>query len=315
MALAMGNRSKALLWNQNKHMQTLLAESEKGADQEPSNLRVGIQGFPGAFHEIAARFCFEGRGLDIVPCFTFEELVEKLEAGEEMDAALMAIENSLAGSLMSNYKLLDQSKLVAVGEVYLRVKQNLMVLPGVKLEDLTEVHSHPVAIEQCLEFFRQYPHIQLIRTEDTALSARNIREKGLHNVGAIASTLAAELYNMEILAEGIETNKKNYTRFLVLQRTDQAVFDPKADKISISFGVSHTVGSLHKVLAILAAYNLNMSKIQSAPIVGRPWEYRLFIDYVAEGLVSVDQAYNALQPVTHDLKLLGAYKQGQLFDY
>lgn len=296
-------------------MQTLLAESEKEADQEPANLRVGIQGFPGAFHEIAARLCFEGRPIDIVPCLTFEELVEKLEAGEEMDAALMAIENSLAGSLMANYKLLDQANLMAVGEVYLRVKQNLMVLPGVKIEDLTEVHSHPVAIEQCLDFFRQYPHIQLIRTEDTALSARNIREKGLKTVGAIASTLAADLYEMEILAESIETNKKNYTRFLVLQRADQAITDPDADKISISFAVSHTVGSLHKVLAILAAYNFNMSKIQSAPIIGHPWEYRLFIDYVAEGHVSVDQAYEALRPVTHNLKLLGAYKQGTLYDF
>lgn len=298
-----------------RHMQTLLAESEKEAEQETANLRVGIQGFPGAFHEIAARLCFEGRPIDIVPCLTFEELVEKLEAGEEMDAALMAIENSLAGSLMANYKLLDQANLMAVGEVYLRVKQNLMVLPGVKIEDLTEVHSHPVAIEQCLEFFRQYPHIQLIRTEDTALSARNIREKGLTTVGAIASTLAADLYEMEILAESIETNKKNYTRFLVLQRADQAITDPDADKVSISFGVSHTVGSLHKVLAILSAYNFNMSKIQSAPIIGQPWEYRLFIDYVAEGHVSVDQAYEALRPVTHNLKLLGAYKQGTLYDY
>lgn len=304
-----------LVVGKKRSMQTLLAESEKEADQETANLRVGIQGFPGAFHEIAARLCFEGRPIDIVPCLTFEELVEKLEAGEEMDAALMAIENSLAGSLMANYKLLDQANLMAVGEVYLRVKQNLMVLPGVKIEDLTEVHSHPVAIEQCLEFFRQYPHIQLIRTEDTALSARNIREKGLTTVGAIASTLAADLYEMEILAESIETNKKNYTRFLVLQRADQAITDPDADKVSISFGVSHTVGSLHKVLAILSAYNFNMSKIQSAPIIGQPWEYRLFIDYVAEGHVSVDQAYEALRPVTHNLKLLGAYKQGTLYDF
>jgi len=304
-----------LVEGKKRSMQTLLADSEKEADQETANLRVGIQGFPGAFHEIAARLCFEGRPIDIVPCLTFEELVEKLEAGEEMDAALMAIENSLAGSLMANYKLLDQANLMAVGEVYLRVKQNLMVLPGVKIEDLTEVHSHPVAIEQCLEFFRQYPHIQLIRTEDTALSARNVREKGLKTVGAIASTLAADLYEMEMLAESIETNKKNYTRFLVLQRADQAITDPDADKVSISFGVSHTVGSLHKVLAILSAYNFNMSKIQSAPIIGQPWEYRLFIDYVAEGHVSVDQAYEALRPVTHNLKLLGAYKQGTLYDF
>ncbi len=213
MTLVVGNLAMDLSVGKKRHMQTLLAESEKEADQEAANLRVGIQGFPGAFHEIAARLCFEGRPIDIVPCLTFEELVEKLEVGEEMDAALMAIENSLAGSLMANYKLLDQANLMAVGEVYLRVKQNLMVLPGVKIEDLTEVHSHPVAIEQCLDFFRQYPHIQLIRTEDTALSARNIREKGLLTVGAIASTLAADLYEMEILAESIETNKKNYTRF------------------------------------------------------------------------------------------------------
>lgn len=277
-------------------------------------LRVCIQGYPGAFHEIAARFCFAETDIEIVPALTFEELVRRIETGDGADAGLMAIENTLAGSLMSNYKLLNQSSLTIIGEVYLRIKQNLMALPGKTIEDLREVHSHPIAIEQCREFFRQHPHIRLVEIEDTALAARHIRDKQLEDVGAIASTLAAGMYGMEILAPGIETNKLNFTRFLVLAPSHAAQPVKHADKVSICFATDHMVGSLYKVLAVLAAYGVNLTKIQSAPIIGRPWEYMFYIDFVAEGKVGYEQAIDAILPLTRDLRILGAYRQGQQYE-
>ena len=296
-------------------MQHTETTTEQKETQQDGPLRVCIQGYAGAFHEIAARYCFEGQDIEVVPAHTFDQLVELLESGEKVDTALMAIENTLAGSLMYNYDLLNKSKLQIVGEVYLRIKQNLMVLPGVKIEDLKEVHSHPIAIAQCREFFRQYPHIKLIETVDTALSAKLIREKGLTNVGAIASTLAAELYEMEILAAGIETNKKNHTRFLVLERREEASVPKDADKVSLCFSVDHEVGSLYKILAVLAAYNVNLTKIQSAPIIGKPWEYMFFLDFVEDLRVGYQQSIDAIKPLTHNLNVLGIYKKGGHFEY
>ena len=287
--------------------------SNKDAQQAP--LRVCIQGYSGAFHEIAARYCFEGANIDIVPAHTFEDLVAEIETGENVDTGLMAIENTLAGSLMHNYHLLNESNLKIIGEVYLRIQQNLMVLPGQKIEDLTEVHSHPIAIAQCIPFFRQYPHIKLIEKVDTALSAKNVREKNLKSTGAIASTLAAKIYDMEIIASGIETNKKNHTRFLVLQHKDRVEEVAGANKVSLCFAADHEVGSLYKVLAVLAAYNVNLTKIQSAPIIGRPWEYMFFVDFVVEGKVSYQQALDAIKPLTHSLNIFGAYKKGKHFEY
>jgi len=275
-------------------------------------LRVCIQGYQGAFHEIAARHSFQKQPVEVVPAATFEELVQRLEQEQEVDAAMMAIENTLAGSILYNYQLLNDSELHVVGETYLRIRQNLMALPGQRLEDLTEVHSHPMAIAQCREFFRQYPDIRLVETEDTALSARMVREDNLHTVGAIASTLAAELYDLAILAPAIETNKENYTRFLVLSR-DQP--QQKAEKVSVCFSADHAVGSLYKVLAVLAAYNVNLSKIQSMPIIGKPWEYLFFVDFLVAGKVGYEQAIEAIRPLTHYLRVLGAYPQGQHFDY
>ncbi|GJM33028.1 MAG: prephenate dehydratase [Saprospiraceae bacterium] len=285
-----------------------------GEATENGSLRVCIQGYSGAFHEIAARHCFQGATLEIVPAHTFEQLVKMVEKGEETDIGLMAIENTLAGSLMHNYHLLKQSGLNITGETYLRIKQNLMALPGTRLADLKEVHSHPIAIQQCLDFFAKHPHIRLVETVDTALSARNIQEQQLKDVGAIASTLAASLYDMELLAEGIETNKKNHTRFLVLERAKQVSIHPDANKVSLCFSVDHEVGSLYKVLAVLAAYNVNLTKIQSAPIIGKPWEYQFFLDFVTEGKVGHQQAIEAIQPLTHDLHILGIYPTGEHFD-
>lgn len=293
----------------------LQTESSNAPELSTSSgaLRVCIQGYAGAFHEIAARFCFDQQNIEVVPAHTFESLIEQLESGETADIGLMAIENTLAGSLMHNYKLLQNSSLHIVDEVYLRIKQNLMALPGRKISDLTEVHSHPVAIEQCRKFFRDYPQIRLVQIEDTALAARNIQEQQLQHVGAIASSLAADIYGMETLAAGIETNKKNHTRFLVLQKGEKV--KEAADKVSLSFSVDHEVGSLYKLLAVLAAYNINLTKIQSAPIIGRPWEYRFFVDFVSAGTMSIEQAIDAIRPLAHNLKVMGIYPSGQHHDY
>ena len=284
-------------------------------DDAPSALRVCIQGGAGAFHEIAAKQWFAGRALRIVPAVTFAEMVDKTEQQRDTDVAIMAIENTLAGAILFNYALIYNSRLHIVGEVFLRIKQNLLALPGQGIEDLREVHSHPMAIEQCREFFRQYPHIRLVETEDTALSARHVRERHLLHTGAIASSLAAEMYGLDILRESIETNKQNYTRFLILEPMGYGLLPHDANKVSLCFAVDHTVGSLHKVLAVLAAYHANLTKIQSAPIVGKPWEYRFFLDFVMDGDdLTYEQAIDAIRPITHDLRVLGIYQQGKHYD-
>ncbi len=285
--------------------------SEKKAE---TALSVAIQGYPGAFHEIASRLYFSGEDLDIVPAHTFDDLVRMVD-NSETDTALMAIENSLEGSLMYNYRLLYDGNFSIVGEVYLRIKQNLMTLPGKKIEDLTEVRSHPMAIAQCRDFFRKHPHIRLVETVDTALSAKQIEDENLQTVGAIASTLAADLYNLEIIAPAIETNKLNYTRFLVLRRNEGLEEVENINKVSVSFAVSHDVGSLQKVLTIMAAYNMNLTKIQSTPIAGKQWEYRFFVDFTLGEHLDWQQSIDALKPLTADFKVLGAYRKGEHLEY
>jgi len=278
-----------------------------------TKLKVAIQGYAGAFHDVAARLYFSGQEIDIVPMDTFDELVASVENEQQTQAALMAIENSLAGSLMYNYDLLNRSKLSISGEIFLRIEQNLMALPGVKIMDLAEVHSHPMAIAQSRHFFRQYPHIRLVETTDTALSAKKIAENKLRTTGAIAGALAADLYGLDILASSIETNKQNYTRFLILQPEKDLSPDRKVEKISLCFSLPHEVGSLHHVLAVLSAYNVNLTKIQSAPIIGSPWEYRFFVDFVINGRVGHEQAISAIQPLTKQLNVLGIYEKGKHF--
>lgn len=309
------NRGAFLLQKQFIHQTMIKTQAGYSVDDTTSTpLRVSIQGYAGAFHEIAARHCFANQALEIVPAHTFEDLVYMVEQQEEADTGLMAIENTLAGSLMHNYTLLQQSGLHITGEIFLRIRQNLMVLPGVQIEELREVHSHPIAIAQCREFFAQYPHIRLIETADTAFSARQIQENGWSHVGAIASTLAAEMYELDILASSIETNKKNHTRFLVLEKGEARLDVPK-EKVSLSFASDHEVGSLYKVLAVLAAYNVNLTKIQSAPIIGHPWEYQFYVDFVVQGKVGQKQAIEAIRPLTRDLKVHGVYACGAHYEY
>lgn len=290
-------------------MNTITNTAEIPSKTPLTAMRIGIQGFSGAFHEIAARQFFGKKAIEIVPAHTFNELVKGIESGAHMDAGLMAIENTLAGSLMANYHLLLESNLQITGEVFLRIQQNLLTLPGVRIEDLKEVHSHPVAIAQCRAFFSQYPQINLVETFDTALSAREVKENNWKHIGAIASGLAASLYDLDICASAIETNKHNHTRFLVLQKKDHASLIEEANKISLGFSVDHQVGSLYKVLAVLAAYNVNLTKIQSAPIIGRPWEYLFFVDFVIQDL-PWQQAIEAIKPITKELHVLGIYPEG-----
>lgn len=292
------------------------ATQVKGEYKSDSNNRkVLIQGYPGAFHEIAARYCFQPEEIEIVPAFSFKELVAGIESQQRASIGLMAIENTLAGSLMDNYELLDKSNVSITGEVHLRIKQNLMALPGQRIEDLKEVHSHPIALAQCRDFFANYPHIRLVEKADTALSALDIQKNQWKGVGAVASTLSAELYELEILATGIETNKKNHTRFLVLEPRAEADGEKDAEKISLSFSVNHESGSLYRVMAVLSAYHVNMTKIQSAPIIGHPWEYKFFVDFVMEGNVGFRNTIEAIRPLTNNLKILGVYDKGAHFEY
>lgn len=277
--------------------------------------RIVIQGYEGAFHQIAAQLYFEGEAIEITPADSFEQLVSITEDPEQADIAMMAIENSVAGSLTYNYDLVRQSKLKITGEIYLRIRQNLMVLPGTKVEALKEVHSHHMAIAQSREFLRQYPHLKLMETTDTALSAKEIRENNWQHVGAIASTLAAELYDLEIVAPSIETDKENYTRFWVLERENTPTKTEAIEKVSVCFSTDHEVGSLYRILSILSAYKINLTSIQSRPILGKAWEYRIFLDFVATGKLSYEQAIEAIRPLTYDLTVMGLYGIGQHYDY
>jgi prephenate dehydratase len=275
-------------------------------------LKIAIQGVQGAFHEIAARYFHTADDIEIVPADTFDILVQKVESGEA-DAAVMAIENTIAGSILRNYNLLNNSNLRIKGEVFLRIKQNLMALNGVKIEDLKEVHSHPIALQQCVDFFEKHPHIRLVEAHDTALVAREIKEKKLKKIGAIASELAAEIYGMNILAPAIETYKKNYTRFLYISKDDQT-FDthtPQYDKVSVVFSTNHTVGSLHKALDVLSKHNCNLTKIQSAPIMDKPWEYMFFVDFTIGNYSDYPKAMLELLRVAAEVKVLGEYKSGE----
>jgi len=268
--------------------------------------KIAIQGVRGAFHEIAARNYHE-EPIDVVPAITFSDLIVE---SQNNDGGMMAIENSIAGSLVRNYPLIRSSNLDVTGELFLRIKHNLMALPGQTIPELKEVYSHPMAIAQCRTFFKQYPHIRLVEAEDTALSAKNIFDLNQKGIGAIASTLAAELYELEILSAGIEDNKQNYTRFLSLERRDEDLDESTFEKVSICFELTHERGTLYKVLEQLANVGANLTKIQSMPIVGNKWNYMFYIDFVLENPKDFDTTILALKRKTNDLKILGRYKKG-----
>ncbi len=282
-----------------------------------NSLRVAIQGGYGAFHEIAARKFYKDYILEIIPCDTFIDLFESVSMGQA-DSVVVAIENSVAGSLMPNYALLNRSELRVTGEVYLRIVQNLVALPGQKLDDIKEVHSHPMAILQCQDFLEPLRRngVKVVETIDTALSAKWISENKAKGVAALASDLAAHMYGLEVITASVESNKRNFTRFLIVEPEVRIEIKQKTsknvnNKASICFTLPHHVGSLSQVLSILAYYKINLSKIQSLPIVGKEWEYFFYLDILFEDYSMYLKAISAIKPLIDQLKILGEYESGQ----
>ncbi|MCB0361318.1 MAG: prephenate dehydratase [Bdellovibrionales bacterium] len=272
--------------------------------------RVAIQGIKGCFHEMAIRAYFPHRQLEIVECLSFD-LMGKSLASKESDMAVMAIENSIAGSILPNYSLLERHSFRIVGEIYLRIKMNLLGLPGATIGKLASVESHPMALWQCQEFLSQYPHLQLLEGTDTAGSARSVFVAQDPSKAAIGSELAAEIYHLEILSRGIETNRQNFTRFLILVREEEAEEIQEKKKASLNFQTSHEPGALVQVLSVLSDLGLNMTKIQSVPILGEPYKYTFHcdIEWTSEEVKFV-QALELMSAKTQHLRVMGVYQKG-----
>lgn len=274
------------------------------------NRKISIQGFEGCFHQVAAQQYF-GKDTGVICCSTFKEVVKNTSASKFADGGIMAIENSIAGSILPNYNLILKSQVKIVGEVYLHIKQHLLVNPGVKLEDIKEVHSHYMAIQQCFGFLDQY-NWKLVETEDTALSAKHIHQYKNKHAAAIAGNLAAEIYGLEILAPNIHTLKNNYTRFLILQHKDKANGQVDADKASVNFIAANEKGSLARILTVIAAADINLSKLQSMPVPGSNFIYSFHADMEFENVEQFRQVIQKLKGITAQLTVLGIYKNGKI---
>ena len=273
--------------------------------------RVAIQGVYGAFHEIAARNYFVGEEIDIVPCDTFKDLFRAMKNDDDL-LGIIAIENTIAGSLLQNHNLLRESGCLIIGEHKLRIEHQLAVLPGQKLEDIREVHSHPIALMQCEDFLEAHRQLQAVERDDTALSAKEIAENKLTGRAAICSRLAAEKYGLEIIAEGIETNKRNFTRFLIIANPDLAYKMNRGmilNKSTLVFTLPHEAGSLSQVLSILSFYHMNLTKIQSLPILGREWEYQFYINLTFDDYERYRLSLDAIRPLTKEFLILGEYRE------
>ncbi len=272
--------------------------------------KVAIQGVSGAFHEIAARQYFEGEEIEILPCITFKDLFKALAADDSL-LGIIAIENTIAGSLLQNHNLLRESGCMIVGEHKLRIEHNLAALPGQRIEDIEEVYSHPIALMQCEDFLDSHRHLKAIESEDTALSAKEISENKIPKRAAICSSLAAENYGLEIISKGIETNKRNFTRFLIIAEpvlAENMIQGTPLNKSSLVFTLPHEEGSLAKVLSILSFYHVNLTKIQSLPIIGREWEYQFYINLTFDDYTRYRQSLDAIRPLTKAFQQLGEYK-------
>ena len=272
--------------------------------------RIAIQGYRGSFHEEAAQRFYAARDeqVDVVECGTFADLFRAMDDGRA-DAAVMAIENTISGGLLPNFELLRAHPYRITGEIYIPIHQNLMALPGQRLEDIREVRTHYMAINQTRQYFEQQcPWITMVESEDTAGSAAQVAREGLRGVGAVASVLAAERFGLEILARSIETYKQNFTRFLIL---DEAVEPSRRaiDKASLCFTLPHKPGSLAQVLTILSFYDMNLTRIQSLPIPGVQWQYFFYADIRFDAYDRYRQALRAVKPLMADLRILGEYKR------
>ncbi len=272
------------------------------------NKRVAIQGIRASFHEEAA-FRYFGEDIQTIECSSFRETCERLK-NKEADFTIMAIENSIAGSILPNYSLLRDYHFVIAGEVYLPIQLHLLALPGVKFEQVKYVESHPIAIRQCVDFFYEYPHLQIRESSDTAACAKRIRDEQLTDTVAIANQLAAKLYNLDILERRIESNKTNYTRFLVL--TDPGTVEiSDANKASLSFQVGNEVGSLAKILNIFASHGVNLSKIQSMPVLGKRNEYNFYVDIEWDEREAYDLAIRGVLRYAVNFTVMGEYKKNE----
>lgn len=282
-------------------------QTELSGVKGQGNKPIAIQGYEGSFHQVAARI-FHGKEVDILPCATFVDLIRESSNKKNTRGGVMAIENSIAGSIMPNYNLIQKSNLFVAGEVYLQINQNLLVNPGVKLEDIKEVHSHPMALQQCLGYLTKFPW-KLIETEDTALSAKHIHQRNSKHIAAIASELAAELFDLKMIAPKIHDVKDNYTRFLILSQQEVEV--EGANKASINFHTDHSQGSLAKVLTIVAKEGINLSKLQSFPIAGSRFNYGFHADLEFDDIDQFLQVKKKISSATKYVRVLGVYKKGK----
>jgi prephenate dehydratase len=260
----------------------------------------------GSFHHLVAQEYYH-KDIEVLECMSFAQLTKSLLKGEAAEG-VMAIENSIAGSILPNYALIDENNLKVVGEHYIPIDMNFMAMPGQKIENIKKVYSHPMALLQCKEFFKKHPHIKLIEDADTAEVARRISEKGSTKVAAVASKAAAQLFGLEILAESIHTKKSNATRFLIISTKKKEPNGDKIDKASLKFELESKRGSLVSVLNILRDFNLDMTKIQSMPIIEFPWKYSFFIDVIFEDYPEFQKAMDILEVMTERLTILGTYK-------
>lgn len=268
--------------------------------------KIAIQGIKGSFHHQVVKEYFS-ENVDIDECLSFEELVDSLLAGKS-DQAVMAIENSIAGPIIPNYALIDKNNLHIIGEHYLSIHQNLMTLKGQKIEDIKEVHSHPMALLQCMDFLKQYPNIKLVEDKDTAETARRIQEKQLIGIAAIGSKVASEMYDLEIIAPEIQTIKNNMTRFVIIKKQNSFLPENEINRASIKFELDHKRGSLAAVLNVMSDCKLNLTKIQSLPKIETPWKYSFFVDVTFEKYEDYAKAKALLNIMAEYFKVLGEYR-------
>ena len=274
-------------------------------------LQVAIQGVAGCFHDAAAREYFAGRDVEVVPCDTFHELFDRLRDDASM-AGIVAIENTIAGSLLPNHELLRQSNMTIVGEYKKYISHSLAALPGQTIDDIVEVNSHPITLRQCEQYLLRHPRMKIVETSDTAGSAMMIARDRLTGHAAVCGRQAAERYGLEVLDDDIQTNKRNFTRFLIITDPVTAAemqHGQVNDKASLAFTLPHSQGSLSAVLTIFSFYGLNLTKIQSLPIIGREWEYRFYIDLSFGDPTRYRQSIAAVRPLLNDFKILGEYKE------
>lgn len=271
-------------------------------------LKIAIQGIATSFHEVAALTHFQ-EPIQTIECLSFHALCESLKKGDA-DYAVMAIENSIAGSILPNYFLLQEYHFSIVGEVYLPIHMHLLALPGVKLSEITNIESHPMAIRQCSDYLYKLKGIQISESDDTAVSARKVKEQKLKSTAAIANEYAAKKFGLQILEKSIETHKKNFTRFLILTRKTKAIAE--CNKASLCFEVANEVGSLADALMTFKNNSINLSKIQSIPIIGKPSEYSIHIDVEWRKRKSYDHAIHEVLRQVKNLNILGEYKKAKI---